>query len=92
MRARAELKKMRQKDKRTQAYNALVFEDLIEKEMAPSQRYQHPFALLAFELDNPAVLKRKILPTLRKSDYFGRLEGEGNRYAILATHSGLMPH
>lgn len=89
MGARAELKKMLQKDKRTQAYNALVFEDLIEKEMARSQRYQHPFALLAFEVDNPAVLKRKILPTLRKSDYFGRLEGEGNRYAILATHSGI---
>ncbi|CAN8142327.1 cation:proton antiporter [Thiomicrorhabdus sp. 6S2-11] len=87
MDARQELKKMLQKDRLTQAYNTLVFEDLIEKEMARSQRYQQNFALLAFEVDNPKLVKKRILPTLRSSDYFGKLDD--NRYAVLATHSGI---
>lgn len=85
--AREELKLLLEKDAATQAYNSLVFEDLIEKEIARSQRYQTPFAILSFETDSVQTIKRKIRPVLRKSDYFGKLAD--NRYAILATHTDI---
>lgn len=85
--AKQQLKKLLQKDPQSQAYNALVFEELIEKEMARSQRYHAPFALLAFESDKADVTGQAIMPILRKSDYFGRLEKQ--RFCILATHSDI---
>ncbi|MBO1923273.1 cation:proton antiporter [Thiomicrorhabdus sp. 6S3-12] len=85
--AKEQLKKILQKDSKTQAYNALVFEELIEKEMARSQRHLEPFALLAFETEDVKLIKRKVLPFLRKSDYFGKLGPQ--RYAILATYSDI---
>jgi len=85
--AKQQLKKLLQKDAQSQAYNALVFEELIEKEMARSQRYHAPFALLAFESDKASIMGQAILPILRKSDYFGRLNEQ--RFCILTTHSDI---
>ncbi len=81
------LKAMLEKDKDSQAYNALVFEDMIEKEISRTQRYHSPFALLAFEHKDAKVVGQKIFPLLRKSDYFGRLSK--HRYAVLATHTDI---
>jgi CPA1 family monovalent cation:H+ antiporter len=85
--ARETLKQLLEKDTVTSAYNPLVFEDVIEKEMARAQRYQEPFALLAFEHDDAIFVGSELAPLLRKSDYFGKLGPQ--RYAILATHSNI---
>ena len=85
--ARETLKQLLERDTVTSAYNPLVFEDVIEKEMARTQRYHEPFALLAFEHDDPEFVGRELAPLLRKSDYFGKLSP--SRYAILATHSDI---
>lgn len=83
--ARKKLKAMLEKDADSQAYNVLVFEDMIEKEIARAQRYLQPFALLAFENEDAKQVGDRVFPLLRRSDYFGKLDD--NRYAVLATHS-----
>lgn len=85
--AKEELKRLLQKDEVSRAYNALVFEELIEKEMARAQRYHSQFAVVAFEGQNPKKVGGLIGPILRKSDYFGRLSEQ--RYAILVTHTDI---
>ncbi len=69
------------------AYNALLFEEMIEKQIAEAQRYHTDFVLLAFDHPRPATVARDALPLLRQSDLVGRLGNQ--RYAILAGHTDL---
>jgi len=72
------------KESITGAYNEVVFEDIIEKEIHRAERYNFLFSVIAFKSD-PKSLKKIEQVYLRNSDYFGKVDH--NVYAVLMTHS-----
>jgi len=74
------------KEKDTGAYNEVIFEDFIDKEIHRAERYNFQFSIVAFKTDT-RNLKIIEMIYLRESDYFGKIDE--NTYAILMTHSSL---
>jgi len=72
------------KEQKSGAYNELVFEDFVEKEIHRAERYNFLFSIVAFKADQKA-LRRINKEYLRASDYFGKIDE--TTYAILITHS-----
>jgi len=81
-----DLKKLLEKEEQTGAYNEIVFEDFVEKEISRAQRYKYVFSIIAFNAQSE-VLKKLDLDFIRSSDYFGKIDTD--TYAILLTHSGV---
>jgi len=72
------------KEQKSGAYNELVFEDFVEKEVHRAERYNFLFSIIAFKADLKSLeLINK--EYLRASDYFGKIDE--TTYAILITHS-----
>ena len=80
------IKELLEKEADTGAYNEIVFEDMIEKEIDRSQRYGYPFSLVTFKIDKKTAQKvhKKYI---RKSDYFGKVDA--GTYAVLLTHNDI---
>jgi len=74
------------KEKETGAYNEVIFEDLVEKEISKAERYNFLFSIVAFK-SNKKTLKRIEMLHLRSSDYFGKVDRE--TYAILLSHTSI---
>ena len=74
------------KEKETGAYNEIIFEDFIDKEIHRAERYNFQFSIVAFKTDIRNLKKIEMI-YLRESDYFGKIDQ--NTYAILMTHSSL---
>ena len=74
------------KESLTGAYNEVIFEDIIEKEINRAERYNFLFSVIAFKSD-PKSLKKIEQVYLRSSDYFGKVEHD--TYAVLMTHSSI---
>ncbi len=72
------------KEKKTGAYNEVIFEDFVEKEIHRAERYNFLFSIIAFKTDTTTLKKIEML-YLRSSDYFGKIDHK--TYAILLTHS-----
>lgn len=81
-----DIKELVEKDPKSGAFNEIIFEDLVENEIARAQRYSQNFALVAFKTDSNTA-KKINRELLRKSDYFGKLNSQ--YYAILLTHTSL---
>ena len=81
-----DLKNLLEKEETSGAYNEIVFEDLVEKEVSRAQRYKYVFSILAFNAQSEILenLNRKLI---RKSDYFGKIDT--HTYAVLLTHSNV---
>ena len=80
------LKNLLEKEEQTGAYNEIVFEDFVEKEISRAQRYKYVFSIIAFNAKSD-ILKKMDLKFIRDIDYFGKIDA--NTYAILLTHSGV---
>ena len=74
------------KEKETGAYNEVIFEDFVEKEISKAERYNFIFSVVAFKSDNK-TLKRIEMLHLRASDYFGKIDRE--TYAVLLSHTSI---
>jgi len=74
------------KEKETGAYNEVIFEDFVEKEIHRAERYNFLFSIIAFKTDAVTLKKIEML-YLRDSDYFGKIDT--TTYAILLTHSSV---
>jgi len=72
------------KESVTGAYNEVVFEDIIEKEIHRAERYNFLFSVIAFKSDVKSLKKIEQV-YLRSSDYFGKVEHDV--YAVLMTHN-----
>lgn len=81
-----DIKELVEKDPKSGAFNEIIFEDLVENEIARAQRYSQNFALVSFTTDSNTA-KKIDSELLRKSDYFGKLNTQ--YYAILLTHTSL---
>ncbi len=81
-----DMKNLLEKEEVTGAYNEIVFEDLIEKEISRAQRYKYIFSIIAFNAQSE-LLKKLDLDFIRDTDYFGKIDTD--TYAILLTHSGI---
>lgn len=81
-----DLKDLLEKEASTGAYNEVIFEDLIEKEIDRAQRHNDQFSLVSLSTDETTL--KKIAETLiRKSDYFGKIDEK--YYAVLLTNSSV---
>lgn len=74
------------KEKETGAYNEVIFEDLVEKEISKAERYSFLFSIVAFKSDKKTLKRIEVLH-LRASDYFGKVDRE--TYAILLSHTSI---
>ncbi len=74
------------KERETGAYNEVIFEDLVEKEVNKAERYNFLFSIVAFKSDHK-TLKRIEMLHLRASDYFGKIDRE--TYAVLLSHTSI---
>ena len=81
-----DIKELLEKDEKSGAYNEIVFEDIVEKEIYRAQRYSQSFSLVAFRADEK-ILKKMCLKLLRQSDYLGKVHS--GYYAVLLTHTSL---
>ena len=72
------------KEKETGAYNEVIFENLIEKEISKAERYSFIFSIVAFKSDKKTLKRIEVLH-LRASDYFGKVDRE--TYAVLLSHT-----
>jgi NhaP-type Na+/H+ or K+/H+ antiporter len=81
-----DIKELLEKDEKSGAYNEIVFEDIVEKEIYRAQRYSQSFSLVAFKADEK-TLKKMRMKLLRRSDYLGKLNSD--YYAVLLTHTSL---
>ena len=81
-----EIHELLAKEKETGAYNEVIFQDLVEKEIAKAERYHFLFSIVAFKSDIK-TLKRIEMLHLRASDYFGKTDR--GTYAILLAHTGI---
>ena len=81
-----DLKKLLEKEEETGAYNEIIFEDFVEKEISRAQRYKYIFSIIAFNVQSE-LLKKLDLDFIRDTDYFGKIDTD--TYAILLTHSGI---
>jgi CPA1 family monovalent cation:H+ antiporter len=75
-----------QKEEKSGAYNEIMFEDFIEKEIIRTQRDGHQFSLVSFEAQN-STLKTIYNELIRKGDYFGKIDEKN--YAVLLTNCTL---
>ena len=74
------------KEKETGAYNEIIFEDFVSKEISKAERYSFLFCVVAFK-SNTKTLKRIKMLHLRESDCFGKIDRE--TYAILLSHTSI---
>jgi CPA1 family monovalent cation:H+ antiporter len=81
-----EAKDIFQKEQESNAYNEIIFEDLVENEIQRANRYKQQFLLVAFkaEKSNAKKIEQKLL---RQGDYFGKIDD--STYAILMPHTSL---
>lgn len=75
-----------QKEEISGAYNEVIFEDLIEKEIIRTQRDGHQFSLVSFEAQI-STLRAIHEELVRKGDYFGKIDEKN--YAVLLTNCTL---
>jgi CPA1 family monovalent cation:H+ antiporter len=75
-----------QKEEKSGAYNEIMFEDFIEKEIIRTQRDGHQFSLVSFEAQN-STLKTINNELIGKGDYFGKIDEKN--YAVLLTNCTL---
>lgn len=80
-----DIKELFKKESGTGAYNEIIFEDLVEKEIHRAQRYNQPFLLVAFQADKE--IAKKIKNIIRESDSFGKINSQ--YYAVLLPHTSL---
>lgn len=79
-----DMKNLLEKEEQTGAYNEIVFEDLIEKEIKRAQRYQYTFTIVAFQATQE-LLGNIDIKSFRESDYFGKIDE--SVYAFLLPHA-----
>lgn len=80
------IKDLVEKEQSSGAYNVLLFEDFIEKEIHRAQRYNLQFSIVTITVDENKI-KKLSKNFVRESDYLGKLDN--NDYAILLTHTTL---
>jgi len=81
-----EVKELLEKDSSSGAYNQIMFESFVDRELLRAQRYSYDFAIIALsvDIDTLHTLREKVI---RKTDYLGKLDAD--TYAILLTHSDI---
>jgi NhaP-type Na+/H+ or K+/H+ antiporter len=75
-----------ERDKDTGAYNKIIFEDLVNKEIQRAQRYKYEFSLVGFKTTKE-IAKKLYEKYLRKSDYFGKKDD--NIYIVLLPNTDI---
>jgi len=80
-----DIKELLEKDKITGAYNQIVFEDLIEKEIEIAQRYKSDFSLVSMKVEEKVAIKINKM-CIKSSDYFGKMN---DVYVILLRDKGI---
>lgn len=83
----SDVKELFKREKATGAYNEIMFEELVEKEIFRSRRYNHQFAVVAFYYQDTQVLERLQNDLLRDSDAFGKIGP--TTYSILLANCDL---
>jgi len=81
-----EVKELLEKESDSGAYNQIMFETFVDKELLRAQRYSYGFSIIAFKvnLNTLHTLTKKVV---RKTDYLGKLNA--HTYAILLTHADI---
>jgi NhaP-type Na+/H+ or K+/H+ antiporter len=81
-----DMKELMEKEQNTGAYNEVVFDDFIDKEIVGAQRYNYQFSLVAFNTDTESlhIINKKLI---RQSDYFGKIDED--MYAVLLSHCSI---
>ena len=80
-----DIKDLLKKEINTDAYNEIIFEELVEKEITRAQRYKQVFSIVSFKLDGIDIKPFK--DTMRESDSLGKITSED--YAILLPRTSL---
>ncbi|MEA3314246.1 MAG: cation:proton antiporter, partial [Campylobacterota bacterium] len=80
-----DIKDLLKKEINTEAYNEIIFEELVEKEITRAQRYKQVFSIISFKLDGVDIKPFK--DKMRKSDSLGKITSED--YAILLPRTSL---
>ncbi len=80
-----DVKDLLKKESQTGAYNQIIFEDFLEKEIYEAQRFQQTFVMVAFESDIDTI--NAVKKIIRKSDIFGKIDTK--HYAILLPQTSL---
>ncbi|SFP32803.1 sodium/proton antiporter, CPA1 family [Hydrogenimonas thermophila] len=80
-----DIKDLLKKEPYTGAYNEIIFEELVEKEISRAQRYNQQFLLVGFQADKSSA--KNINNMIRKSDYFGKIDFK--YYAVLLPNTSL---
>ena len=81
-----DVKELFQKEPNTNAYNEIMFEDLVENEIARASRYKQEFLLVGFYADR-LTAQEVGTHVVRSGDYYGKIAQ--NSYAILMPHTYL---
>lgn len=81
-----DMKELMEKEQNTGAYNEVVFDDFIDKEIVGAQRYNYQFSLVAFNTDTVSlhIINKKLI---RQSDHFGKIDED--MYAVLLSHCSI---
>lgn len=80
-----DIKDLLKKEINTEAYNEIIFEELVEKEITRAQRYKQVFSIISFKLDGVDIKPFK--DKMRESDSLGKITSED--YAILLPRTSL---
>lgn len=80
-----DIKDLLKKEINTEAYNEIIFEELVEKEITRAQRYKKVFSIISFKLDGVDI--KPFTDKMRESDYLGKITSE--YYAILFPRTSL---
>jgi len=80
------VKELLEKESDSGAYNQIMFESFVDKELLRAQRYSYEFSIIAFKVDIKTLhsITKKVV---RRTDYLGKLNS--NTYAIILTHSDI---
>jgi len=81
-----EVKELLEKESDSGAYNQIMFDSFVEKELLRAQRYSYGFSIIAFDADIK-TLHTLTNSVIRKTDYLGKLNA--HTYALLLTHSDI---
>ena len=80
-----DIKDLLKRESGTNAYNEIMFEEFVEKEITRAIRYNNKFLLIGFLIDTEGA--KRIKKILRKSDMFGKTDLI--HYAILLPHTSI---
>lgn len=81
-----DVKELLKKEEESGAYNEIMFEELIEKEIQRAEKQGYQFSLVAFQTD-AATLKKIEHHFHPQGDYLGRIDAQ--TYSILLTHDSI---